>query len=95
MARPTRQPEASCPFLERDDPRCARRFTLSHLEEAFDYCLSRYTECPSYHQLQQEAPGGEPESLPQPITIFGRRVERFVRDARPAPAPIPLRQTGT
>jgi len=97
MARPKREPEPVCPFIDRDDPRCAHRFTLSHVSEAFTYCLHQYTRCPFYHDLTREQEEGErePEPIPQPITIFGRRRESHDAPNDPAPEPIPFRSTGT
>lgn len=40
-----------CPFFDRNDRRCAERFTLLRMAEVFDHCLGRYTECPVYHQI--------------------------------------------
>ena len=95
MARPKRQREPLCPFIDRDDPRCAHRFTLSHVSEAFTYCLHGFSRCPIYHDLMREEHEGESEPIPQPITIYGRHVQRYVDDAAPPPAPIPPRSTGS
>jgi hypothetical protein len=54
MHRPPSQPEFCCPFIDRDDHRCSQRFTLSHLDEAFTYCMHRYRQCPVYQRLMQE-----------------------------------------
>jgi hypothetical protein len=76
MERPRRGAEPCCPFLDRDDSRCAHRLTLSHLDEAFAYCLHHYRRCPLYHQLMREAKRERAEpAQPQP--------------ARP---PVPLRR---
>ena len=63
-----------CPFLEDADPRCAARFNLGHMAQAFDLCLGRFDACAVYHQLRTES---RRESIV--LTIAGR----------PA-APLPL-----
>src|SRR5437763_16380129 len=40
--------EHHCPFLNRPDPRCADRFQIDHLDDAFDFCLGDYGACPTY-----------------------------------------------
>jgi len=43
--------EPVCPFVDRDDPRCAAHLTLRNLPEAFAHCADRYTTCPVYQEL--------------------------------------------
>ena len=43
-----------CPFMNLNDPRCARHFSLSRLNEAFTICLNGYTDCPTYYQIRVE-----------------------------------------
>jgi hypothetical protein len=49
-----------CPYLDQNDPRCAGRLTLGHLDEAFSFCLDGYQRCPNFHRLNREGrlPGG-------------------------------------
>lgn len=43
-----------CPFLNRDDERCAEHFQLTHLQHAFRHCLSDYKSCPAYKEMLLE-----------------------------------------
>ena len=43
-----------CPFLERRDPRCARRLTLVQLTEAFKFCAGCPNACPTHRELTVE-----------------------------------------
>lgn len=56
----------ACPFIDEADPRCAGRFSLSRLGEAFGICLNKHRCCSIYSQLRREL--GEPI----PITIHAR-----------------------
>ena len=75
----SRRPEArACPFVNRDDPRCAHRFRLSRVREAFEVCLNAPTTCPNYHQLMGEPQRDRPNP-PTPtihITVHGRLASR-------------------
>ena len=45
----------SCPFLDRNDERCASRFSLGHLEQMIDVCLGTGSSgCLMYHRLRME-----------------------------------------
>jgi hypothetical protein len=43
-----------CPFLNRDDARCAKQFTVGHMEHAFRHCFGSYKACPTYLELLVE-----------------------------------------
>lgn len=43
-----------CPFLNRDDARCARHFSLDHLQHTFDHCFGQYETCGVYLELLYE-----------------------------------------
>ena len=43
-----------CPFINQEDPRCASRFRLSRLGEAFDVCLREPESCPVHAALSRE-----------------------------------------
>jgi len=43
-----------CPFLNRDDDRCADHFRVGSLRQAFAHCVSEYTSCPTYALMLQE-----------------------------------------
>lgn len=40
-----------CPFLNRDDPRCAGRLRVGQLDFAFAHCAGDYGACPTYRAL--------------------------------------------
>jgi len=61
-----------CPFIELDDERCASRFTLSHLAEAFEMCFDRYQSCPTYYRLAQQHPD---KQLRVHLTAHGRSLQ--------------------
>lgn len=44
----------ACPHVDRNDHRCAGRFTLSRIEQAFGVCFGSFGECPMYHALNRE-----------------------------------------
>lgn len=54
-----------CPFLERRDRRCARRFNLNRLAEIFDNCLGEYESCQTYHEIRVSP---RPEEEPNAVT---------------------------
>jgi hypothetical protein len=43
-----------CPFLNRDDPRCAENFSLDRLDHALRFCFDNYRSCSTYLQLLVE-----------------------------------------
>lgn len=43
-----------CPFLNRDDARCAEQFNVSHLKHTFGYCFNNYKACPTYLEMLVE-----------------------------------------
>jgi hypothetical protein len=46
---------AACPYLERDDPRCATRFSLGRLEQMMDVCLGAgVAGCFMHHRIRHE-----------------------------------------
>ena len=73
MTRTTRKLDGSCPYINLDDSRCAKHFTLGHLTQAFHVCLDGYAACPTYQQLRAEEQGYRFHSQPQVrLTISGR-----------------------
>ncbi len=74
---------SACPHVNRNDPRCATRFCLSRIDQAFSVCFGAYHGCPMYHRINAEAVPGERTPAPMvAITISCNAVE-------------PLRATGT
>ena len=54
--------ERVCPFLDRQDMRCAKRMTMLNLEQAYRLCAGNYESCTYYYQIRLEQPRiiGEP-----------------------------------
>ncbi len=49
----------ACPFLDRNDERCASRFSLGRLEQMIDVCLGTGSSgCLMYHRLRMEEEQG-------------------------------------
>lgn len=75
----------ACPHIDRDDIRCASRFSLGRLDQAFSVCFGSYRGCPMFHRINQEQfARARDAATPEPlitITAHGRSV--------------PLRPTGT
>jgi len=47
----------ACPHLGGSDRRCAGRWTLDHLDEAFTYCLGAFRHCQVYNAIAVERAG--------------------------------------
>ena len=43
-----------CPFLNRNEARCAEHFSVNRLQHAFDHCFNEYSNCPSYQAMLNE-----------------------------------------
>ncbi len=50
-ARPTDE----CPHIDANDSRCASRFSLASLEDAFGVCHGGFHGCAIYHRINLEA----------------------------------------
>jgi DNA-binding GntR family transcriptional regulator len=46
--------QSHCPFLNREDARCANHFSLDRLDHAFHHCFGSYSACPTYHEMLTE-----------------------------------------
>lgn len=46
------QPQHLCPYLERQDERCAGVLTLTNLHEALGRCSGDHEFCPVYHRIR-------------------------------------------
>ncbi|MEX2216175.1 MAG: hypothetical protein WD768_18835 [Phycisphaeraceae bacterium] len=66
MPRQSHTAETGCPFLEKDDPRCASHFSLKHLDEAFDVCVNGHRACPMYYRMLRE------QNLGTTLTLRGQ-----------------------
>lgn len=74
--------ELVCPFIDGDDARCAERFSLSRLEQAFGVCVNGgYGWCPIYQQLSQEQ-AREPAGHSIRLTIEGAAPSGDARSSR-------------
>ncbi len=75
----------TCPHIDRDDPRCASRFNIGRLDQAFSVCFGSFHGCPMFHRINHEQFRRERQvdaRVPLiTITAHGRS--------------IPLRPTGT
>ena len=51
------EPTASnqCPHMDANDPRCASRFSLASLGDAFGICHGGFHGCAIYHRIHLEA----------------------------------------
>lgn len=45
-----------CPYINRNDPRCATHWTLHELGQAYEHCADRYQECPVYLRMAGRPP---------------------------------------
>lgn len=41
-----------CPYLERQDSRCAGVLTLTNLHEALSRCAGGHEYCPTFHRIR-------------------------------------------
>ena len=71
---------SSCPHVNRNDPRCATRFSLGRINQAFTVCFGAYHGCPMYHRINSEIAADAAE-VSITVTCNG--------------ADLPLRATGT
>jgi len=69
MARRQKNDLVPCPFLDLDDPRCARHFSLGRMEEAFDTCFGRHQCCATYYRIQAE------QRAHIRLTLFGEPID--------------------
>jgi len=71
-----------CPHIDRNDSRCASRFSLGSIESMFQYCCGGYHGCPVFHRLNMEG-AYEPESR------VGRPARQFVTPSLEGAALLP------
>ena len=70
MTRLATAPDLTCPFVNENDARCAHRFSLRQLDQAFTVCLKDHQACATYHQLARER--RDHANLTIHITVEGR-----------------------
>ena len=51
---PPRASARHCPFLNREDDRCAPQFSVGHLDHVFDRCCGDYAGCDAYREQLAE-----------------------------------------
>lgn len=94
-----------CPFIDLNDSRCARHFTLTRLGEAFELCLKRHSNCVTfYHILRERRQGAGALNVPfVRLTLHGQlpspppeQTADHVRDVPAHPVrTVGLRRTGS
>ena len=47
--------DTECPFLARDDVRCAASFAVDRLDDFYGLCCGSYRRCATYHLLRRES----------------------------------------
>ncbi len=80
------QVHGGCPHVNRDDHRCASRFGLTRIDQAFDVCFGTFQACPMYHRIN-----GELDAVARNAAAAAAPVVTVTAHGRP----IPLRATGT
>jgi len=76
---------AACPYVDRNDPRCATRFSLGRIEQAFSVCFGAYYGCPMFHRINSERTPTPRAAVVQLTIMSGSGHGRG----------LPLRPTGT
>lgn len=67
----------ACPYVDRGDAKCARRFTLDRIDEAFTVCFGAHHGCENFHRLRHqelardEEVAGRERRAPTILTIAG------------------------
>lgn len=69
--------EGSCPFIDRDDPRCAQRFSIRQLDQVFSLCLNDPHACGVYQQLAWEQRPGDTQPPIPTLTVNGEAIGQF------------------
>lgn len=44
----------ACPYVDRNDARCGRMFSLGQIDRVFALCMDGYRRCPIFHVLTRE-----------------------------------------
>ncbi len=74
----------ACPHVNVNDPRCASRFSLGRIDQAFSVCFGSYHVCPMYRRISSETAEAEAQARTAvTITVSGNDIE------------LPLRATGS
>jgi hypothetical protein len=67
--------DRTCPFLNREEPSCAGRFSLRQVGMMFGCCVGQPESCPTYHRLLRERPERAQPQPTIPLTVHGRADE--------------------
>ena len=82
-------PSSGCPHIDRNDSRCAHRFSLGRIDQAFSVCLGAFYACPIFHRISAESHG---KASVSPIRTAAATAPRATLTIS---AGKPLRATGT
>ena len=74
----------SCPHVDLNDQRCATRFSLGRIDQAFCVCFGAYAACPMYRQITHELSTTARASAEPPVITVTTNGHA-----------LPLRATGT
>jgi len=58
-----------CPHVDRNDLRCATRFNLGRIDQAFSVCFGAFHACPMYHRMNLEQSDQAPMAEPSPGVV--------------------------
>jgi hypothetical protein len=82
--------QPACPHIDAGDSRCAHRFTLRRMDQAFGVCLCGWRTCPIYQMLAREQHDRETQRYDIQITVG--HSDYLAGRLEPTP---PLRPTGS
>jgi hypothetical protein len=69
------QPSRYCPFLNRDDDRCAEHFQVGSLNSTFAHCFGEYGQCAVYKEMLLERTVRRAEAKVVMLSVRGREIE--------------------
>lgn len=64
--------ERHCPFLNREEARCAAHLRVGHLQHAFSRCFGDFEGCPAYGEIRAERRTRESAPPLTTLTLGGR-----------------------
>ncbi len=67
----------ACPHIDRNDERCAHRFSIGRIDQAFNVCFGSFRACPHFHRFNNEiAIEGEGSERQHPTLVEIRIITR-------------------
>ena len=81
---PITGPARHCPFLNREDERCAPQFSIGHLGYALDHCCGEYAACPAYRAQLAERQTARDAAAAQESSHAHPALTPLTLDGRPA-----------